>query len=118
MHPVLNVAAQQRVHRIALSPIPQAVGKQRKGDSRGAAFAMFAVDRDQRRPGARAIKEAAAVDNAPAEFDRVGDLRHTGPDKIAITLHPNIVERQSEESSALASGGLGEGNGEIGFNRL
>src|ERR1700759_4168281 len=94
------------------------VRKQDKGDGCGAAFAMFAVDRDQRWPRARAIKEAAAVDNAPAEFDRVGDLRHTWPDKMAIALHPNIVEGQSEESRALVPGGLGERNDEIGFNRL
>jgi hypothetical protein len=63
-------------------------------------------------------KEAAAVDDAPAEFDHFGDLRHARPDEVAIARHPNIVERQSEETGAFAAGGLDKCNGEIRFSRV
>jgi hypothetical protein len=93
MHPVLGVAAQQHVHRIALSSVVQVVSSQREGDGRGPAFAMFAVDRDQRRFGVRPIKEPVNVDNVPAEFDRVGDLRHTRPDKGVERSRPRWLGR-------------------------
>jgi hypothetical protein len=107
MHPVLNVA----------SPHPQVVGKQFETDGHGPAFAVFAVDGDQGGPAVGPSKKL------PPSITR---LPNSIASVICAILGPTnghsaptqMVERHREESSALASGGLGERNGEIGFNRL
>ena len=48
--------------------------------------------------------------NAPSEFDGLCNLQHRRPYTIAKLRSRDIVEAQSQQSGALALGGLGEGD--------
>ena len=71
---------------------------------------MFAVYGNHGWPDDGTIKEMTADGNAPSEFDGLCNLQHRRPYTIAKLRSRDIVEAQSQQSGALASGGLGEGD--------
>ena len=52
----------------------------------------------------------AAVGNTTSKFDGLCNLQHCRPYTMAKLRNGDIVEAQSQQSGALASGGLGEGD--------
>jgi hypothetical protein len=107
MQATFDIVSKESVYCVLLPPRAKVVSKKCQCDRCRTAPPMFTMHRDQGRTHNRAIEEAIAVADAPAELYGIRDVCHCRPYTMPVAREPNVIKHEFQQPGAFTPGGLG-----------